>query len=123
MTEKGRGVKQVNSFAKWIRRYRIDEIPQLINVLRGEMSLIGPRPEIPYFVERSRKLIPFYDIVFSVRPGLTGWAQVKFRYATSVKDYNKKFRYNLYYLKNVSLLLDVLILLRTVRTVLLGREK
>ncbi len=123
MTEIKKGKMVVTKFGRFIRRYRIDEIPQFINVLKGDMSLIGPRPEIPYFVSRSRKRIPFYDTVFAVKPGLTGWAQVKFRHATSVKDYNQKFRYNLYYLKNISLTLDLVILLKTVRVVLIGNGK
>ncbi len=123
MTENKHRKQTVTRFGKWIRRYRIDEIPQLINVIKGDMSLIGPRPEIPYFVARSRKRIPFYDTVFAVKPGLTGWAQVKFRYATSIKDYNEKFRYNLFYLKNISLALDLMILLKTIRVILLGRGK
>jgi len=117
------GKPKVTRIGKWLRKYRIDEIPQLWNVLKGEMSLIGPRPEIPYFVDRSRHKIPFYDAVFSVKPGLTGWAQINFRHATTVKDYNQKFRYNLYYLKNISPTLDFVILLRTIRVVVLGKGK
>lgn len=123
MMEVKKGKMVVTRFGRFIRRYRIDEIPQLINVLKGDMSLVGPRPEIPYFVARSRKRIPFYDAVFAVNPGLTGWAQVKFRHATSIKDYNQKFRYNLYYLKNISLSLDLVILLKTIRVVVLGAGK
>ena len=104
-----------------MRKYRIDEIPQLFNVIKGDMSLIGPRPEIPYFVEKCRKRVPFYDAVFAVKPGLTGWAQVNYGYTRSLKDYKEKFRYNLYYLKNISLILDLLILLRTIRIILLGK--
>lgn len=123
MTEMTKGKPRVTPIGRWIRRYRIDEIPQLINVLKGDMSLIGPRPEIPYFVARSRKRIPLYDAVFTVKPGLTGWAQVKFRHVTSAKDYDRKFRYNLFYLKNVSPALDLMILLKTIRVVLLGDGK
>ncbi len=122
MTER-KGKQKVTLVGKLMRRYRIDELPQLVNVLKGDMSLVGPRPEIPYFVERSRKKIPFYDAVFALKPGLTGWAQVKFRYAVSVKDYDQKFRYNLYYLKNISLALDLLIILQTIRVVILGKGK
>lgn len=109
--------------SRMFRKYRIDEIPQLINVLKGDMSLIGPRPEVSFFVERSRKRIPFYDAIFTVKPGLTGWAQVKFRHAISIKDYEQKFRYNLYYLKNISLKLDFIIFLQTIRVVLQGKGK
>ncbi|MFA6599584.1 MAG: exopolysaccharide biosynthesis polyprenyl glycosylphosphotransferase [Candidatus Omnitrophota bacterium] len=121
MTEVRRGRQVVTEVGKWLRRYRIDEIPQLFNVLKGDMSLIGPRPEIPYFVERCRRKIPLFDLVFTVKPGITGWAQVKFRYTKSVKDYERKFRFNLYYIKNISLTIDLLILLKTVRVVLLGK--
>jgi exopolysaccharide biosynthesis polyprenyl glycosylphosphotransferase len=121
MTEVRRGRQSVTEIGKWLRRYRIDEIPQLFNVLKGDMSLIGPRPEIPYFVDRCRKKIPLFDMVFTLNPGITGWAQVKFRYTTSVKDYERKFRFNLYYIKNISLTMDLLILLKTVRVVLLGK--
>ena len=101
----------VTSFGRWMRRYRIDEAPQLINVLKGDMSLIGPRPEIPYFVERSRKRIPFYDAVFTVKPGLTGWAQVNgYRGNTSIQE---RIKYDLYYMENWSLLLDTEILFMT----------
>lgn len=123
MAERKKGKPVITWFGKWIRRYRIDEIPQLINVLKGDMSLVGPRPEIPYFTVKSRARIPFYDVVFAVKPGLTGWAQVMFRYTTSMKDYDEKFRYNLYYLKNISLALDLVIILKTIRVVLLGRGK
>ena len=120
MTTSQKGRMVVTRLGKWLRQHRIDEMPQLLNVIRGDMSLVGPRPEIPYFVERSLAKIPMYEAVFSVKPGLTGWAQVKFRYTTSVKDYYEKFRYNLFYLKNMSLILDFLILFKTIRIVLFG---
>lgn len=115
-----KGKTVVTALGKWLRRYRVDELPQLINVLRGDMSLVGPRPEIEYFVQRSMAKIPMYEAIFALKPGLTGWAQVKFRYTTSVKDYHEKFRYNLFYLKNMSFTLDILILFKTIRIVLLG---
>lgn len=117
------GEPKVTRLGKWMRKYRIDEIPQILNVLKGDMSLVGPRPEIPFFVARCRKKIPFYDAVFAIKPGLTGWAQVKYRHTTSVKDYDHKFRFNLYYLKNISFMLDMLIILKTIRIVLLGKGK
>jgi lipopolysaccharide/colanic/teichoic acid biosynthesis glycosyltransferase len=112
---------RVTALGKWLRKYRVDEIPQLLNVMNGDMSLIGPRPEIPFFVERCQNKIPFYSATFAVKPGLTGWAQVKFRHTISEKDYERKFCYNLYYLKNISPQLDLEILIKTVRIVLLGR--
>ncbi len=120
MTEDQVGKPMVTGMGRWLRKYRIDELPQLVNVLKGDMSLVGPRPEIDYFVKRSINKIPMYEAVFAIKPGLTGWAQVKFRYTISVKDYHEKFRYNLYYLKHMSFMLDVLIIFKTIRIVLLG---
>jgi lipopolysaccharide/colanic/teichoic acid biosynthesis glycosyltransferase len=97
---------------------RIDELPQLLNVLRGEMSLVGPRPERPAFVEQLDKIIPHYRQRSYVKPGLTGWAQVNYPYGASVEDAREKLAYDLYYVKNRRLLLDVMILLTTVRVVL-----
>lgn len=121
MTQVKNGRMVVTRLGKWLRKYRIDELPQLFNILLGDMSLIGPRPEIPYFVTRSSAKIPMYETVFAVKPGLTGWAQVKFRYTTSIRDYREKFRYNMFYLKNMSFTLDILILFKTIRIVLFGQ--
>jgi len=104
----------------WLRQSRLDELPQLINVLQGDMSLIGPRPERPPFVRELRGMIPFYDLRHTVRPGMTGWAQTGFPYAASVKDSSIKLRYDIYYVKNLSLWLDFRILIRTIRVVLVG---
>lgn len=101
-----------------IRPMRIDELPQLLNVLRGEMSMIGPRPERPHFVQQLGRVIPFYNERSCVKPGLTGWAQVNFPYGASVEDAREKLAYDLYYVKNRNLLLDMLILLSTIRVVL-----
>ena len=101
-----------------MRRTRIDELPQLLNVLRGEMSLIGPRPERPHFVEQLAELIPFYRERARVKPGLTGWAQVNFPYGASVEDARAKLSYDLYYVKNQSPILDLMILLATIRVIL-----
>jgi lipopolysaccharide/colanic/teichoic acid biosynthesis glycosyltransferase len=108
-------VTQVGNF---IRKMRIDELPQLINVLRGEMSLVGPRPERPEFVAQLKESIRFYDVRHSVKPGLTGWAQVRYSYGASVEDASRKLQFDLYYVKNHSLFLDLLILVETVRVVL-----
>ena len=104
----------------WLRKTRIDEFPQLVNVLRGDMSLVGPRPERPVFVQDLRMVIPYYDIRHTVRPGVTGWAQVKFRYGASQEDSHTKLQYDLYYVKNLSLLLDLRILVHTIRVMMLG---
>ena len=111
---------RVTRVGRFIRRTRIDELPQLINVLRGEMSLVGPRPERPEFVTMLSEQIPFYAVRHSVKPGITGWAQVRHCYVATVDDTVKKLEYDIYYVKNNSLLLDLLILLETVRVVLLG---
>ena len=103
-----------------MRRMRIDELPQLFNVLKGDMSFVGPRPERPTFVAMLTERIPFYAVRHSVKPGLTGWAQVRYTYGGSVEESVKKLEYDLYYVKNHSLLLDMLILLKTVRVVLLA---
>lgn len=104
----------------WLRKARIDELPQLINVLTGEMSLVGPRPERPEFVRDLRKIIPYYDLRHTVRPGITGWAQVKFRYGASEEDAHMKLQYDLYYVKRLSFAFDMRILAQTVRVVLAG---
>lgn len=103
---------------QFIRKTRIDELPQLINVLRGEMSFVGPRPERPGFVNELKQTIPYYDLRHSVKPGITGWAQVRYSYGASVEDARKKLQFDLYYVKNHSLFLDLLILVETVRVVL-----
>ena len=108
-------VTRVGSF---IRKCRIDELPQLISVLRGEMSLVGPRPERPSFVAQLHEQIPYYDIRHSVKPGVTGWAQVRYSYGASVEDARRKHQFDLYYVKNNSLFLDLLVLVETVSVVL-----
>jgi sugar transferase (PEP-CTERM system associated) len=109
---------RVTRIGRFIRKTRIDELPQLINVLRGDMSFVGPRPERPVFVNELKKAIPYYDLRHSVKPGITGWAQVRYSYGASVEDARKKLQFDLYYVKNHSLFLDLLILVETVRVVL-----
>ncbi|MGC8478107.1 MAG: exopolysaccharide biosynthesis polyprenyl glycosylphosphotransferase, partial [Acetobacteraceae bacterium] len=113
------GDSRVTRIGRIIRATRIDELPQLVNVLRGEMSLVGPRPERPHFVEQLAEVIPFYRERSLVKPGVTGWAQVNYPYGASVEDAREKLAYDLYYIKHRSLLLDLLVLLSTVRVVLL----
>jgi exopolysaccharide biosynthesis polyprenyl glycosylphosphotransferase len=102
-----------------IRRMRIDELPQLFNVLRGEMSMVGPRPERPYFVDQLTEIIPFFAERHNVKPGITGWAQINYPYGASIEDARKKLAYDLYYVKNRNFLLDLIILISTVRVVIL----
>lgn len=115
-----KGDPRQTAIGKWLRRSRVDELPQLFNILRGDMAFIGPRPERPEFVEELKKKIPFYHHRHFVKPGLTGWAQVSFPYASSIEDSKEKLRYDLYYVKNWSLLFDFLILLATARAVARG---
>jgi len=112
---------RVTRFGKLMRRTRIDELPQLFNVLKGEMSLVGPRPERPYFVDQLTADVPFYAVRHCVKPGLTGWAQVRYQYGASVDDAVQKLQFDLYYVKNHTLFLDSLILCETVRVVLTGQ--
>ncbi len=112
---------RVTRVGKFIRRTRIDELPQLFNVLKGDMSFVGPRPERAFFVNQLVDEIPFYDVRHSVKPGVTGWSQVRYPYGASKEDALKKLQYDLYYVKNHSLFLDMLILVDTVQVVLLGK--
>lgn len=112
---------RITRVGAFIRKYRLDELPQLWNVLRGEMSLVGPRPEQPYFCELLDAQIPFFGLRHSVRPGITGWAQIKHPYAASVEDTQQKLEFDLFYIKHLSISLDLAILVETVKVVLLGR--
>jgi exopolysaccharide biosynthesis polyprenyl glycosylphosphotransferase len=107
-------------FGRWMRRYRIDEIPQLINILAGEMSFVGPRPERPEFIKDLAEQVPFYEERLMIPPGLTGWAQVSYPYGSGAQDAARKLEYDLYYLKHMSLVLDLFILLDTVKAVVRG---
>ena len=104
-----------------IRLLRIDELPQLFNVLSGDMSLVGPRPERPFFVEQLTNEIPYYAVRHSIKPGVTGWAQVRYKYGSTIEDSQEKLQYDLYYVKNHSLFLDCVILFETVGVVLTGK--
>ena len=117
----GQNDARITPVGRFLRRTRIDELPQLINVLRGDMSFVGPRPERPFFVRHLLEDIPYYDVRHSVKPGVTGWSQVRYPYGASVEDSLAKLQYDLYYVKNHSLFLDLLILIDTVQVVLLGK--
>ncbi len=112
---------RVTPFGRFIRPTRLDELPQLFNVLKGDMSLVGPRPERPEFVEELKKKVPFYTQRFKVKPGLTGWAQIKYKYDETLEDVKNKLGYDLYYIKYASLLFDLKIILYTIEIVLFGR--
>jgi len=110
--------KRITPVGQLLRKTHLDELPQLWNILKGEMSLIGPRPERPHFVTQLAEEIPFYRVRHAVKPGLTGWAQVKYTYTASVEDALVKLQYDLYYIKHQGPYLDLLILIQTVRVVL-----
>jgi len=112
---------RITRVGRIIRKLRIDEVPQLWNVFKGEMSFVGPRPERPYFVEQLKEKIPYYNERFSVKPGITGWAQVKYPYGASEKDALEKLKYDLYYIKNMSIFMDLMVIFQTAKIVLLGR--
>ncbi len=114
---------RVTRVGRVIRLIRVDEIPQFWNIIKGEMSFVGPRPERPHFVEQLAREITFYEHRHLVAPGLTGWAQIKYPYGASVEDARQKLQYDLYYIKNQSLALDLVILFETVKTVLFGRGR
>ena len=114
---------RVTRLGEFIRKYRIDELPQLLNVIKGEMAFVGPRPERPEFVTDFIKEIPYYNQRHNVKPGLTGWAQLNYPYGSSTKDTIEKLKYDLYYIKHSSIILDILILLRTAEVVLFGKGR
>jgi sugar transferase (PEP-CTERM system associated) len=109
---------RVTRIGNFIRRVRIDELPQILNVFKGEMSFVGPRPERAYFVEQLIEVVPYYNVRHSIKPGITGWAQVRYGYGSSAEDALQKLQYDLYYVKNNSLFLDVLVLIDTLKVVL-----
>ena len=113
--------ERITRVGRLIRKLRLDEIPQMINVLRGEMSFVGPRPERPFFVEKLKDEIPFYSYRHSIKPGITGWAQICYPYGASKEDALEKLKYEFYYIKHMSPLLDLMIILETIKIVLLGR--
>jgi sugar transferase (PEP-CTERM system associated) len=112
---------RVTSAGRFMRNTRLDEIPQLWNVLRGDMAFVGPRPERPEFVQWLSQEIPFYDLRHMIRPGITGWAQVRYRYGASLEETKRKLEYDLYYVKHQSIGLDLLIMFETIKTIILRR--
>ena len=115
--------KRITLVGKILRKLHLDELPQFWNVIKGEMSLVGPRPERPEFVEELKKKIPYYSLRHFMKPGITGWAQVNYPYASSLKDSQEKMEYDLYYVHHMNLLFDVRILLRTAQKILLGKKE
>jgi exopolysaccharide biosynthesis polyprenyl glycosylphosphotransferase len=111
----------ITRVGRWLRKTRLDEFPQILNVLKGEMSFIGPRPERPQFVAQLQEKIPYYAQRHTIKPGITGWAQVRYRYGATIQDAEEKLQYDLYYVKNMSPFLDMLILLSSIQVVLFGK--
>ena len=112
---------RITFVGKWLRRFYLDEVPQLFNVLKGEMSIIGPRPERPYFAEQLVKKYPSYLDRLSVKPGLTGWAQINQSYDISIEDVGQKLKYDFYYIENLNFIFDLQIMIKTILVVLLGK--
>ena len=112
---------RITPLGRILRKARLDEIPQFINVLKGEMSLVGPRPERAYFIEQLKQEIPWYIQRIKMKPGITGWAQVKHKYDATIEDVKQKVLYDLYYFENMSLILDLKILVRTILVVFTGK--
>ncbi len=112
---------RITTVGRVIRKLRIDELPQVFNVLRGDMSFVGPRPERPCFVADLSKQIPYFGLRHCVKPGITGWAQLRYAYGASVEDSAEKLKFDLYYAKNHSLVFDLMILMQTVEVVLFGK--
>jgi exopolysaccharide biosynthesis polyprenyl glycosylphosphotransferase len=115
------GDPRLTPIGGWLRRVRLDELPQLVNIIRGEMSLVGPRPERPEFVSALTEQIPYYGQRHVVRPGLSGWAQIRYTYGASTEDALQKLQYDLYYIKNLSIALDVYIMFETIKTIVLRK--
>ncbi len=112
------GEERITKVGAFLRKTRIDEIPQLINVLKGDMSLVGPRPDIPFLMEQLDGAVPYYSLRYSLKPGITGWAQIKYHYVSSLKEGRERHEYDLYYIKNLSFLLDSWIMLKTIQVMI-----
>ena len=114
---------RITKFGKFLRKTRLDELPQLWNIIKGEMSFVGPRAERPEFQKSLKSLIPFYQERYLIKPGLTGWAQIKYGYTSSLDENFEKLQYDLYYIKNRSFLFDLEIILKTINIILRGRGR
>lgn len=114
---------RITKIGRILRKYRIDELPQFWNVLKGEMSIVGPRPEREYYIRQIVKHVPFYSLVYQVRPGITSWAMVKFGYASTLSQMVERTRFDLIYINNMSLLLDLKIMIHTILTIIKGAGK
>lgn len=112
---------RITPFGRILRLFRIDELPQILSVIRGDMQFIGPRPERKVFVDQLNEITPFYNVRHLIKPGITGWAQVKYKYGENLEDSIKKLEYDFYYIKNKSITLDLRIIFKTVTTVLFSR--
>jgi lipopolysaccharide/colanic/teichoic acid biosynthesis glycosyltransferase len=112
---------RITRVGAFIRKYRLDELPQFFNLLKGNMSLVGPRPEQPYFCELLEGNLDFFSQRHTVRPGITGWAQIKYQYGSTMEDAKRKLELDLFYIKHLSISLDIAILLETVKVILLGK--
>ena len=117
------GDNRVTPFGNFMRKTRIDELPQLWNVIKGEMSFVGPRPEREFFIQQLEKEIPYYNLRHTVKPGLTGWAQVMYPYGASVKDAYKKLQYDLYYIKHNNTIFDIMVILKTINIVIFSKGR
>ncbi len=117
----GENDPRIVRIGKLIRKLRVDEVPQLINVIKGDMSMIGPRPERPYFVDIFTRSLPFYSRRLSVKPGITGWSQIQHKYDESLDDVKEKLKYDLYYMDNMCLSLDIEIFFRTIWVMIIGK--
>ncbi len=115
--------ERITRIGKILRKFGLDEIPQFINVLKGEMNIIGPRPERPIFVERMKKVIPYYELRHIIKPGITGWAQINYKYGDTIEDGKEKLKYDLYYIFFKLFLLDLIIIFSTLKRMILGRRR
>jgi lipopolysaccharide/colanic/teichoic acid biosynthesis glycosyltransferase len=113
--------KRITTFGKFLRKSRLDEFPQFINILKGDMAVIGPRPERPVFVREIADIMPFYETRHVIKPGLTGWAQVNYSYGATIEDSLIKLQYDLYYIKHRSIFIDINIIIKTLSTVVFYR--